>query len=206
MILALIEATGADVPRETFDKLQEYGRLIVQENALQNLVSRHTLPDLWSRHLVDSAQLLRFAPPGKRWLDIGSGAGLPGLVLAILGVKSITLVEPRRLRTEFLTRCVEQLELTNVRVITGKVEYLTNDRFDVITARAVAPMGRLFELGSTLLERDGQWVLPKGRSAAKELAEARTSWQGEFRLEPSLTDPEARILVASKVRRRAGRG
>ncbi len=179
--------------------------MLAEENVRQNLISRASSADLWERHIVDSAQLLRYGKREANWLDIGSGPGLPGMVLALLDVRHITLVEPRRLRTAFLERCVGELALDNVTVITGKAERISAS-YDVITARAVASLGNLFDLGKPLLAPGGRWVLPKGRSAAKELAEARTSWQGDFRLEPSLTDPDARILVASKVRRKAGRG
>jgi 16S rRNA (guanine527-N7)-methyltransferase len=202
----MINDLGSDVSRETLAKLRRFAELLVEENGRQNLVSRSSEGELWTRHILDSAQLLRFAPADADWLDIGSGPGLPGLVLAILGVRTICLVEPRRLRTDFLNRVAEELELSNVEIVTGKVERLEGRRFDVITARAVASTDRLFELGHHLLAPGGHWVLPKGRGAAKELEEARRRWQGEFRLEASMTDPEARILVASGVQRKAGRG
>lgn len=200
-----VDALSGTVSRETQQKLEAYADLLVSENERQNLISRSSADDLWTRHLLDSAQLLRFAPKECEWLDIGSGPGLPGLVLAILGVRAITLVEPRRLRTDFLQRCVGELGLTNVTIVTGKAERLTG-RYDVITARAVASLGQLFAMSEQLMRSPGHWVLPKGRSAAKELEEAQTTWQGEFRLEVSQTDPEARILVAKGVRRKAGRG
>lgn len=193
------------VPRETSEKLEAYVALLLEGNARQNLISRSSVEQIWSRHIADSAQLLRYAAKDADWLDIGSGPGLPGLVLAILGVRSITLVEPRRLRTDFLARCAEGLALTNVAIVTGKAEQLTR-RYDVLTARAVASLDRLFAIGSPLVGQAGHWVLPKGRSAAKELEEATATWQGDFRLEPSETDPEAWILVARAVRRRTGRG
>ncbi|WP_344708629.1 16S rRNA (guanine(527)-N(7))-methyltransferase RsmG [Sphingomonas humi] len=193
------------VSRETEEKLAEYVTLLTEENERQNLISKSSVDAVWSRHIEDSLQLLDHAPLDRHWLDIGSGAGLPGIVLAIAGVKKITLVEPRRLRTEFLEACREKLELRNVTVVTGKAENLSG-RFDVITARAVAALSKLFAIASPLISPTGQWVLPKGRSAAKELEEARVTWQGDFRLEPSRTDPDARILVARGVRRRAGRG
>lgn len=204
MMLSLTDVLGTDVPRETECKLKGFADLLLAENEHQNLISKASQGQLWERHLLDSAQLLRFGSADSSWLDIGSGPGLPGLVLAILGVKSITLVEPRRLRTEFLERCVDQLALSNVTVITGKVERVSGS-FDVITARAVASLERLFAMSYPLLAPNGRWVLPKGRSAAKELEEARATWQGNFRLERSLTDPDARILVASGVKRKAGR-
>lgn len=193
------------VSRETEARLAIYETLLIEENERQNLVSRASLADLRTRHIEDSLQLLEHAPTNAAWLDIGTGPGLPGMVLAIAGVRHITLVEPRRLRTAFLERCVAELGLTNVTVVTGKVENITG-KFGVITARAVASLDKIFALAERLIATDGQWVLPKGRSAAEELAEARATWQGSFRLEPSRTDPDARILVAEQVRRRAGRG
>lgn len=193
------------VSRETEEKLAAYVALLLEENERQNLISRGSVADVWTRHIGDSAQLLDHAGRDVSWLDIGSGPGLPGIVLAIHGVRAITLVEPRRLRTDFLERCKAALGLDSVTIVTGKVEQI-DGAFDVITARAVAPLKQLFALGEPLLAPSGRWVLPKGRSAEKELAEARSTWQGEFRLEPSRTDPEARILVAERVRRRAGRG
>jgi 16S rRNA (guanine527-N7)-methyltransferase len=193
------------VPRETEQKLQDYVALLLEENERQNLISRGSVPEVWTRHIEDSTQLLDHAPADASWLDIGSGPGLPGLVLAISGVRNITLVEPRRLRTDFLERCRSVLGLDNVTIVTGRAEQLKGS-FDAITARAVAPLASLFALGEPLIAPGGRWVLPKGRSAAKELEEAQRTWQGAFRLEPSRTDPEARILVAERVRRRAGRG
>lgn len=193
-----------DVSRETQPKLEQYARLLLMENTRQNLISRSSEKSLWSRHILDSAQLLRHGDQDADWLDIGSGPGLPGLVLAILGVRSITLVEPRRLRTDFLHSCIRELGLTNAQVITGKAEQVQG-RFDVVTARAVASLDRLIDLSHHLVRPSGRWVLPKGRTAGNELEAARATWQGDFRLEPSLTDPDARILVASGVRRKVGR-
>ena len=192
------------VSRETDVALRGFAKLLLSENERQNLISRRSADELWTRHIDDSLQLLDHAPADGRWLDIGSGPGLPGIVLAIVGVRHITLVEPRRLRTEFLERCRDELALANVTIITGKAEQLKG-RFDVVTARAVATLDKLFAIGTPLIAPEGRWVLPKGRSAEKELVEARATWQGDFQLKTSRTDPDARILVAERVRRRMGR-
>lgn len=205
---ALSRATGFDVSRETCERLDEFVALLLLENDQQNLISRSTVETVWQRHILDSAQLLRFGPAGGRWLDIGSGAGLPGIVLATLGVSGITLVEPRRLRTDFLQRCVDQLDLRNAEVICGKAESLSG-QWDVITARAVASIPKLFALAAGMAHPGTTWILPKGRSGAKELAEAQASWQGRFRTEPSLTADDAAIVVAEGVKpkgRTRGRG
>ena len=175
--------------------------LLREENARQNLVSPATLDSVWERHILDSAQLLRFEPrPGARWLDIGSGAGLPGLVIALLTNGPLTLAEPRRLRADFLERAANELGLGDrVTVERSKAERLRG-RFDAITARAVAPLAKLLEISAQLSTGKTVWVMPKGRSAESELAEARRSWQGVFHVEPSVTSADSRIIVASGVR------
>ena len=202
-------AVGYDVPRGTCEKLQAYLALLIEHNQQQNLISKATVQDAWTRHIVDSAQLLAHGPEGHRqWLDIGSGAGLPGIVLAILLDSPITLVEPRRLRVEFLRYCITELQLGNAAVVPAKVESASG-RFDVITARAVASIDKLFASASHLAHRETRWILPKGRSGAKELAEAQASWQGRFSLKPSVTADDATILVAdgiAPVGRSRGRG
>ena len=201
MIAAVEAASVRPVSRETFEKLGRYVDLLIAENGRQNLIARSTESDVWKRHIADSAQLLRFAPPeGGRWLDIGTGAGLPGLVIAILTGDPVTLVEPRRLRAEFLERAAAELDL-RVTVTCAKVEKLTG-QFDVITARAVAAADALFGMAAHLSHPGTIWILPKGRSAKSELDAALQAWQGSFRLEPSVTSGEAAILVASHVRRK----
>jgi 16S rRNA (guanine527-N7)-methyltransferase len=112
MIERLRDAAGVDVSRETIEKLERYVALLKEENARQNLVSAATLEQVWERHILDSAQLVRFEPrPGASWIDIGSGAGLPGIVVAALVKGPVTLVEPRRLRAEFLHKVCESLQL-----------------------------------------------------------------------------------------------
>ena len=204
---SIVEGTGKlDVPRETSRRLEEYAELLKLENKQQNLIAASTLDQLWSRHILDSAQLLRFAPASAKWVDVGSGAGLPGIVLAILGVQSITMVEPRRLRAEFLARCVNQLALTNASVWAGKSDSFSGQA-DVLTARAVASLDKLLAMTHHLSHPGTVWVLPKGRSGQMELEEAQHSWQGRFRVEPSITQGDAVIIVASEVQpRRKGRG
>ena len=194
-------ALGRDVPRETYAKMEKFAELLIAENQVHNLISKSTEADLWSRHFADAAQLIGFAPEGASWIDIGSGAGLPGLVIAILTGAPVTLVEPRRLRAEFLSRTVEALALPDVTIIQPTAVGVPRARYAVITARAVASIDRLLTMTAHLSHGGTIWVLPKGRTAQSELDEARKSWQGVIRLEPSRTDPDARILVALGVRR-----
>ena len=199
----LEQVAGRPVSRETFRKLERYVELLREESARQNLVSASTLANIWERHILDSAQLVPLEPKLEAsWLDVGSGAGLPGIVIACLVAGPVTLVEPRRLRADFLHKVGESLELS-VTVVCSKVERLEG-RYDVITSRAVAPLPKLIELSAHLSTRNTVWALPKGRNAAGELAEARRAWQGSFNLERSVTDGESWIVVATGVRAKAG--
>jgi len=192
------------VPRETMARLDDFAALLRGENERQNLVSRATLDQLWLRHIVDSAQLLQWAPsPQATWIDLGTGAGFPGLIVAALHPGSVTLVEERRLRVDFLTRAAALMGVSSKTEIIGrKVERIDRRIFDVISARAFAPLLKLLELGSRFSTNKTRWILPKGRNARSELDAALTTWQGDFRIEPSLTDPDAGIIVAEGVRRK----
>jgi len=194
-----------DVPRETMERLDAFAALLAEENAHQNLVSAASLDHLWVRHIADSAQLLRFAPsPQATWVDLGSGAGFPGLIAALLHRGPVTLIEERRLRIEFLRQAAERLDVA-VELIGTKVERVQARTFDVISARAFAPLPRLLDLGTAFSTAKTVWILPKGRNAQSELEALPPSWQGSFRLEPSLTDADAAIIVGEAVRRKAKR-
>jgi 16S rRNA (guanine527-N7)-methyltransferase len=198
MIQRLAEVAQRDVSRETFEKLAAYAAMLREENQRQNLVSASTLSQLWERHILDSAQLVRFEPrAGASWVDIGSGAGLPGIVLACLVEGPVTLIEPRRLRADFLHKVCESLEL-RASVFPGKAER-AQGTYDVITARAVANLSKLLKISAHLSTRNSRWLLPKGQSAERELAGAQQAWQGAFHVERSATDPDSRIVVATGV-------
>jgi 16S rRNA (guanine527-N7)-methyltransferase len=181
--------------------LPRFAELLTIASGEQNLVSASTLGDrLWTRHLLDSAQLLRHAPPPAPggWIDVGSGPGLPGLVIALLAPAwSVTLVESRRLRCDFLRHCIAELALDpeRVQVIEGKVERIAQRRFAVISARAFAPLDRLIDQCRHLSDQNSIWLLPKGRNAVNELSDLPPRWQTMFHVEPSQTDADAAILV-----------
>ena len=201
MIEQLEQVAQRPVSRETFERLQRYAALLREENELQNLVSASTLDHLWDRHILDSAQLLRFEPHfGASWVDIGSGAGLPGIVIACLVDGPVTLIEPRRLRADFLHRAAESLQL-RVNVLCAKVERVEGS-YEVITARAVANLGRLLQISHHLSTTKTVWALPKGKNALAELSDARGSWQGDFRVERSVTDADSYIVVGTGIRAR----
>jgi 16S rRNA (guanine527-N7)-methyltransferase len=173
--------------------------LLLEENERQNLVARGTLPHVWVRHIVDSAQLLyvsRETPTDGDWLDLGTGAGFPGVVVAALQPeRPVTLVDSRRLRTEWLQRAADVLELPKVRVVLSRVEDLPSEAHAVISARAFAPLDKLLELSARFSTPDTVWLLPKGARAAQELQMLPESWNHMFHVEQSLTDRQAGIIV-----------
>jgi 16S rRNA (guanine527-N7)-methyltransferase len=195
----LARAAHRPVSRETFERLELYVDRLRQENRWQNLVSKSTLDRIWERHILDSAQLARFEPhPGASWADVGSGAGLPGVVIACLAEGPVTLIEPRKLRAQFLQDLVRELDL-KATVESAKVEKVTG-RFDVITGRAVASLTQFLRISHHLSTKKTVWALPKGRNAQSELAEAKRTWQGMFHVERSVTDPDSYIVVGTGVR------
>lgn len=192
-----------DVPRETMEQLDLFVALLRAENERQNLVSAASLSEVWQRHIGDSLQLLRFVPDREAsWVDLGTGAGFPGLIVAALHRGPVTLIEERRLRADFLRAAADAMQI-EVEIIQARAQSLPPRPFDVISARAFAPLARLLDFGTGLSTTKSLWLLPKGRNAETELAALDSTWQGEFRLEPSITDPEARIIVATGVHRRA---
>ena len=191
------------VSRET--QLDRYAALLRAEAANQNLIAASTLDTLWARHFVDSAQLVPLASAASRgtWLDVGSGAGLPGLVAAILLDRPVVLVEPRTRRVEFLRHAVSELRLPRVTVQQSKVEsYRPTNRAAIVSARAVAELSQLFASTVHCTDSSTIWLLPKGQNAQSEVVAAQTKWQGVFHVEPSITLPDSGIVVARGVRPR----
>ncbi|MCB2078771.1 MAG: 16S rRNA (guanine(527)-N(7))-methyltransferase RsmG [Novosphingobium sp.] len=177
-------------------RLERLVRELADENGRQNLVSATSLREVWLRHIGDSAQLLRHVPRETRtWLDLGTGAGFPGLVVAIMRPDAeVHLVESRKRRVEWLEDVSQLLGLERVVVHGVRLEQLDGFPVDAISARAFAPLEKLLTLSARFSTSDTVWLLPKGRSAAQELDELR-GWRHEFHVEQSLTDPEAGIIV-----------
>ncbi len=177
-------------------RIERMVALLHEENRHQNLVSASSLADVWKRHIADSAQLLAHVPRETvgTWLDLGTGAGFPGLVIAALrpGMR-VKMAESRPKRAAWLEFSVRELGLSNA-AVTGSVENLTTAKFDTISARAVAPLDKLLILSARFSTADTFWLLPKGRSAQQELSELR-GWDHMFHVEQSATDPEAGIVV-----------
>lgn len=183
------------------DALAAFAQMVVDENARQNLIAPSTVAQMWSRHLLDSAQLIALAPEKVgTWIDVGPGAGFPGMVAALLlPGTSVLLIEPRRRRVEFLEVAARALKLSNVRLEATKVERAKPRTADVISARAVATSSALIEATQHLRTVATRYILPRGRSGHAEVESLRGRWQGLFHVEQSLTDPESTIIVASGI-------
>ena len=184
-------------------RLEEFAALVLDENQRQNLIAKATEPHIWQRHIADSAQLTEnvsretFGPNAQGpWLDLGSGPGFPGLVIAALHPNMpVVLVESRARRVEFLQRAIEALNLPKCRVEGQRLERVTPFPARAISARAFAPLPKLLELSAPFSTRATVYVLPKGRSAAQELESLKPSIRTMFHVKHSLTDPDAGIIV-----------
>jgi 16S rRNA (guanine527-N7)-methyltransferase len=184
-------------------RLETFAALVLDENQRQNLIARATEPHLWQRHIADSAQLIEnvsretLGPnAGGPWLDLGSGPGFPGLVIAALNPNMpVVLVESRARRAEFLMRAAAALDLKKCRIEGQRLERVTPFAARAISARAFAPLNKLLDLSAPFSTRATAYVLPKGRSAAQELESLKPSIRTMFHVKHSLTDPEAGIIV-----------
>jgi 16S rRNA (guanine527-N7)-methyltransferase len=192
------------VDEEGRERLSLYCDMLLDENQHQNLISKPSEASLWVRHIADSAQLLEHVDPivsgggsPGPWMDLGTGPGLPGLVLAILRPKQLfILVESRVRRVEFLERCVTALDLTNCDIRGERLERIDPFPTWVISARAFAPLEKLLRLSAPFSTKQTRYLLPKGRSAAHELEQAKPSIRSMFHVKHSLTDADAGIIVS----------
>jgi 16S rRNA (guanine(527)-N(7))-methyltransferase RsmG len=192
------------VSRETADKLRTFVDLLLRWNRRINLVSARSAEDVWRRHVVDSLQLLPLLPveddgPAPL-LDIGSGAGFPGLVLAVATGRDTGLVEADKRKAAFLAEASGRLGLSNVEVHAKRIEDAALPRTRVLTARALAPLPELLRHAHALLSPGGVALFPKGRTAEEELTSASRDWMMRVEQFPSRTDPASTILRISEVR------
>lgn len=179
------------------DRLDRLADLVRLENREQNLIAKASEDILWVRHFADSAQLLTHVSRETGiWLDLGTGAGFPGLVIAALRPDTpIVLVESRRRRAEWLCRARDALELNRCRIEAQRLEKIAAAPAGVISARAFAPLSKLLSLSVRFSTSDTVWLLPKGRSARQEMVELPRKVSEMFHVEQSLTDIEAGIVV-----------
>ena len=189
------------VSRETLARLEAYAELLIRWSARINLVGRDTLADLWRRHILDSAQLLRFIPNSARSLiDLGSGGGLPGLVLGILGVPGVELVEADSRKAAFL-REAARVAGAEVTIRPCRIQAVPPHPVEIVTARACAPLDRLLDLAALFLAPDTLCLFPKGERYNEELTLARKGWTMKASVEQSLSDRRGVVLRLQQVAR-----
>jgi 16S rRNA (guanine527-N7)-methyltransferase len=191
-----------DVPRETRERLTELRDLLLRWNARINLVAERDPAAIDRRHIEDSLQLLPLLPPHGPIADLGSGAGFPGLVLAIAsGGRETHLVESDRRKAAFLLEAARILHLPQVRVHPARIEAVTLAPLAAVTARALAPLADLLAHANRLLAPGGVAIFPKGRNAEAELTDAARAWTMTIERYQSRTSPDSRILRLSDIRR-----
>lgn len=191
------------VSRETMATLKSLEALLIKWNPAINLVAKSTIPSVWTRHIVDSAQLFQ-SVPFNDWVDLGSGGGFPGLVIATLArefnmLAKITLVEVDQRKATFLREAVRSLGLT-ADVISERIEVLEPMGADVLSARALAPLDVLCGFADRHLKREGIALFPKGAGWKAEVDAARLNWHFDLDAKPSLTDSAAVVLQLKGIR------
>ncbi|MDT8328090.1 MAG: 16S rRNA (guanine(527)-N(7))-methyltransferase RsmG [Roseovarius sp.] len=197
---------GLDVSRETLDRLEIYADLLRKWNPKINLVSKNTIDDLWSRHILDSAQIFAHAPhPVDHWVDLGSGGGFPGLVIAIMGgeLKSplkTTLVESDARKCAFLSTVIRETGV-HAKVLNHRIESLKPLHANILSARALGSLDLLLSFAERHLAPQGTCIFPKGASYEKELAEAQSKWNFGYQLAKSKTETGPVILKITGVSR-----
>ena len=191
---------GSTVSRETWERLEQFVDLLVRWQRSTNLVASSTIPQVWMRHVADSLQLVPIVPNVHRWIDLGAGGGFPGIVIACaLAGKpgaEVHLVESVQKKAAFLRAATSELALPAI-VHAQRIEDFvsaTTERFDVVTARALAPLDKLIGYAIPLLKRGAVGLFPKGQDVEAELTQAAKSWTIEADLVPSRTDPRSRIV------------
>jgi 16S rRNA (guanine527-N7)-methyltransferase len=196
------------VSRETSARLDRLVELLLEWQQTRNLIAASTIPTIWTRHIADSLQLLELAPEAKRWVDLGSGGGFPGLVLACAladrAGANVHLVESTAKKCAFLQAAADNLRLP-AEIHCQRVEDFIPafpTTHDVVTARALAPLPELLELAFPLLKRGAKGLFPKGQHVVSELTAASKCWIIGHKLVPSRTDDRARIVVVDRLESR----
>ena len=179
--------------------LEDFVALLLQENDNFNFIGKSTIENIWDRHILDSAQLLRFVDnKNLKFADFGSGAGFPGIVLSILGLREIHLIEKSFRKSEFLRRA-KTFSQNKIFVQQSKLEEMAALEFDCIVSRALAPLDQLLIYTQKFLKKDGYCLFLKGKNLVKEIELAKKTFQFEYELHPSLTSQESNIIKVSKI-------
>ncbi|MDG1168122.1 MAG: 16S rRNA (guanine(527)-N(7))-methyltransferase RsmG [Sulfitobacter sp.] len=194
-----------NVSRETLDKLQAFADLVQKWTSKINLISKPSVPEVWDRHILDSAQLYDLAPSSGHWIDLGSGGGFPGIVVCILAQgqgadQTFTLVESDQRKSTFLRTAIRELSL-DARVLTQRIEEIAPMQADILSARALADLDALLGFAEMHLKPGGTALLPKGAQWEKEHRDAQIQWSYDCDPIKSKTNPDAAILKIKDIAR-----
>lgn len=200
-----MDSVALNVSRETLEDLTRFHDLVLKWTVKINLISKSSASDLWSRHIWDSAQLVEFFPLAKSWLDIGSGGGFPGIVLAILAKhqmpeRQITMVESDLRKCAFLRSVVRELSL-NAKVLSRRIQAIPPQSADIMSARALSDLPALLAFAERHLAPGGTALFLKGETWEKEVQTARESWSFALQAHKSKTNPAAAILEVKDIKR-----
>lgn len=197
----MITIAGRDVSRETYDKLRAFEELVRKWTQRINLVSRADANAIWERHIVDSVQVFDLAPDSGDWLDIGSGGGFPGIIVAILSDgRDLTLMESDKRKCTFLRTAIRELDLTAT-VLTERIEEAPPQCADVLSARALTDLSGLLAFAERHLAPGGVALFPKGQRWQDEVAKAQEKWGFQYEAIPSITNPAASVLKIKEIAR-----
>ncbi|MBU2992310.1 16S rRNA (guanine(527)-N(7))-methyltransferase RsmG [Octadecabacter sp. 1_MG-2023] len=204
MIQSSKRVAGLDVSRETMEKLQSFAHLLERWTKSINLIAPNTVSEIWTRHIVDSAQIYQFAPANwSNWTDLGSGGGLPGVIVAILDRddRPVTLIESDQRKCLFLNTVRRELSL-NLNVLNERIENVQNAQASILSSRALASLPDLLSFADRLLDANGVALFSKGARYEEELDQAKKDWHFDVSAHQSQTNSDARILEISRIRSR----
>ena len=181
------------------EQLENYVKLLVDSNQNYNFIGKSTINDIWNRHILDCAQLIKLVDNSNvKAADFGSGAGLPGIILSILGLREIHLVEKSFRKSQFLQQA-KIISPNKIFVQAKKLEEIDNITFDLITSRALAPLDKLLNFSLKFLNKDGYCLFLKGRNLPNEIATAKTKFNFDYELSPSMTSSESNIIKIKNI-------
>ncbi|MEK9212197.1 16S rRNA (guanine(527)-N(7))-methyltransferase RsmG [Sphingomonas sp. 2378] len=185
---------------EAAERIDHFLSLVIVENDQQNLIAPSTIPTIWARHALDSVQLIPLADRADgQWVDIGTGGGFPGMVVALAWPGRMALVEPRKRRADFLRDCADKLGIADrVSVHASKIEAV-DVKADIISARAVATVENLLRAAAHCGKQETRWLLPRGRLDEREIKTLKRQWRFVFHVEHSITSADSSIVILDRV-------
>ncbi|MDQ1228903.1 16S rRNA (guanine(527)-N(7))-methyltransferase RsmG [Sphingomonas sp. SORGH_AS_0879] len=185
---------------EAAERIDHFLSLVIVENDQQNLIAPSTIPTIWARHALDSVQLIPLADRADgQWVDIGTGGGFPGMVVALAWPGRMALVEPRKRRADFLRDCADKLGIADrVAVHASKIEAV-DVKADIISARAVATVENLLRAAAHCGKQETRWLLPRGRLDEREMKTLKRQWRFVFHVEHSITSADSSIVILDRV-------